>query len=80
MFCYRPIALTELIQQCEKLTGQRAQVVHKPARVFDNPTVWLDLARAKSVLGWAPTIEFEQGIRLTWDWIRAQFPDLENQL
>jgi len=45
---------------------------HEPAKAGDLSRSVLDPARAKRVLGWQPTVDLAEGLRLTWDWFVAR--------
>jgi UDP-glucose 4-epimerase len=44
---------------------------HEPARAGDILRSVLDPTRAKTVLGWQPEVELEDGLRRTWEWFVA---------
>jgi UDP-glucose 4-epimerase len=69
-----PISLADLIARCEDLQGRKAIVNSLPKRDFDNPTVWLDIQRAKALLDWSPEIDFEEGTARTHKWLVQEFP------
>lgn len=64
-------SVAEVIAQVQAVAGG-PEVVHRPGRPFDVPRVVLDTARARAESGWHPTISLEDGIKDTWDWVRAQ--------
>lgn len=56
-------------------TGKEAVVpIYKPSRNFDVPRIVLDIGRARRDFDWCPTIDLEEGISETWDWVMNQFP------
>jgi dTDP-glucose 4,6-dehydratase len=57
--------ILELAETILRLTGSRSPLVHD-ALPEDDPAVRRpDISLAESLLGWAPTIELEEGLRLT---------------
>lgn len=66
----RPVVLRDAIALVERLTGRRAQVIHKPAQAADMPATWADITTALLVLGWRPTVSFEAGMTRLVDWYR----------
>jgi len=46
--------------------------VHEPPRPGEVQRIYLDAARAKRVLGWAPKVGFSEGLRRTVEWSRAR--------
>lgn len=55
-----------------RLSGQRLDPVFAPPRKGDVRHSLADVQRAKSLLGFAPTIGFAEGLRRTFDWYRSQ--------
>jgi UDP-glucose 4-epimerase len=53
----------------EKITGKKLDVKYEPARNYDVERIVLSNRRALEVLGWAPQISFEEGLRQTWNWV-----------
>lgn len=52
-------------------TGKKAVTpIYKPSRGFDVPRIVLDIRRARRDFNWKPTIDLENGIAETWDWVR----------
>ncbi|MCS7263181.1 MAG: GDP-mannose 4,6-dehydratase [Aquificaceae bacterium] len=64
----KPHSLKELIQLVEKFTGKRAKVEFGQFHKADMKDTWADISRAKSLLGWSPTVPLEEGIKRTVDW------------
>ena len=46
------------------------EVVHLPPRGFDVPVNILDSTRLRQETGWVPTVDFEEGIRRTIEWLK----------
>ena len=44
--------------------------IHSPARPGEIQTVYLDARKAEKVLGWKPTVSFDEGLRRTVEWSR----------
>ena len=63
--------LNQTLALLEKLTGRPANAKYAPAREGDIRDSQADISRARNVLGYNPSIEFEEGLRHTWDWFRA---------
>lgn len=45
---------------------------HEPAKAGDLARSVLDPTRAKRSLGWQPTVDLAEGLRLTWEWFVAR--------
>ncbi|MCC6147974.1 MAG: SDR family oxidoreductase [Anaerolineaceae bacterium] len=61
------IAILELAETINKMIGNQAEVILKPAsRLGDDPQRRRpDITRAKEILGWEPTIPLEEGLKRT---------------
>jgi UDP-glucose 4-epimerase len=66
-------SLLDIVRAIERQLGRPVEVVHKPGRAVDVPRNVLDIARARSVLGWAPKTPFDVGLMRTVEWLREQY-------
>ncbi len=64
-------SLNELLAAIERLLGRTVERRYLPGRGFDVPRNVLDITRARDVLGWAPRVSLEEGLRATLAWARA---------
>jgi UDP-glucose 4-epimerase len=64
------VSLINIVDTIGRSLKRNIEVKYQPARAFDIPVNVLDVARAKRLLNWTPTISFEEGIRLTLDCFR----------
>jgi nucleoside-diphosphate-sugar epimerase len=64
------ISLNELLRTLNKIVGTNLQAIYKDERAGDVRDSQADISRAKSLLGYAPTVNLEEGLRLTLDWAR----------
>lgn len=60
----------ELAHAIVAVTGSRAGVVYEPRPVDDPEIRQPDIGRARELLGWEPTVGFDEGIARTVDWYR----------
>lgn len=65
-------SLNELLDAIESATGHTAQRRYLPGRPFDVPVSVLSIARAQTALGWAPGVDFEQGLARFAAWLQHQ--------
>jgi nucleoside-diphosphate-sugar epimerase len=63
-----PISINEIISQIEKHLGKKASMDSKPFHKTDLQATWADIAKAKVLLGWAPTVGIEDGLKRSIDW------------
>jgi UDP-glucose 4-epimerase len=66
------IDLNEMFRVLKKLTGYPGEVKHGPERAGDVKHSLADLTRAEKYVGYQPQVNFEEGLRRTVDWYRAQ--------
>ncbi|HEU4569996.1 MAG TPA: UDP-glucuronic acid decarboxylase family protein [Gemmatimonadales bacterium] len=60
----------QLAEQVLRLTGSRSAIVERPLPEDDPKVRRPDITVARTVLGWAPTVPLEEGLRRTIDWFR----------
>jgi len=63
-------SLNELIGAIESLVGRPVARNYLPARAFDVRTNVLDIARARTLLGWRPETSFSEGLARTCAWLK----------
>ncbi|MCK5666462.1 MAG: NAD-dependent epimerase/dehydratase family protein, partial [Thiotrichaceae bacterium] len=64
-------SLNQLIEKIEMVCGHELQKAYYPGRCFDVPEIYLDINRAKNILGWEPTTSLDDGIKLLLENIRC---------
>jgi nucleoside-diphosphate-sugar epimerase len=69
--CGDRLSVNALWERVRALTGAAVRVTHEPARAGDVRDSRASLDRARSALGWAPTIGLDEGLRLTLAAARA---------
>jgi nucleoside-diphosphate-sugar epimerase len=62
------ITLNEVLNLLEKITGKKIKAKYDPPRTGDIKDSQADISRARDLLGYRPIVDFEQGLKLTWDW------------
>jgi UDP-glucose 4-epimerase len=68
----RRVDLNEMFQALKKLTGYSGEVQYGPERGGDIKHSLADISQAEKHLGYKPKVDFEEGLRRTVDWYRAQ--------
>jgi UDP-glucose 4-epimerase len=61
-----PTTLTEVAEIITDIVDG-IEIVHEPDRGFDVSRSWLDIRRAREMLGWEPTVQLREGITRTWE-------------
>jgi len=64
----RPITLLQMVQTIEKVLGKKAVLHFLPMQVGDVNATYADISKAKKLLGYAPSISFEEGIKRFISW------------
>jgi UDP-glucose 4-epimerase len=64
-------SLNELITAIKEIVGFDLEVKYLPSRSFDVPVSVLNSSLALKEMGWAPKIEFHEGIKKTAHWMSA---------
>ncbi|HKW90523.1 MAG TPA: UDP-glucuronic acid decarboxylase family protein [Methylomirabilota bacterium] len=66
----REMTLLELARQICKLSGSRSEIVYRPLPTDDPKVRQPDITKARTLLGWEPTVQVETGLVRTIDWCR----------
>lgn len=65
-----PVRLDEMIEVVERACGRRALVEQLPMQQGDVTRTFADVSKAARLLGYAPTMPFEDGVRRFVEWLR----------
>jgi UDP-glucuronate 4-epimerase len=63
-----PVLLSEMISTLETALGKKAKIERKECQMGDMPYTFADVSKAKKLLNYNPSIDFEDGIKLFVDW------------
>ena len=66
------ISLNELFRTMRRLTGATVEPVYAETRAGDVSDSQADISLAREILGYEPTVSFEDGLERTVDWYRTQ--------
>jgi dTDP-glucose 4,6-dehydratase len=64
------MTIQQFAENIVRITGARSGIEYKPLPVDDPKVRQPDITRAKSILGWEPKVEFEEGITSTIEYFR----------
>jgi UDP-glucose 4-epimerase len=67
------ITLNETLGLLERITGKKAEARHEAERAGDIRHSLADIGLARELLGYEPKVGFEEGLRRTWEWYRAEY-------
>jgi len=65
------MTLLELAKRVQRLTGTRSPIVFMPLPQDDPRVRQPDITRARTLLGWEPRVELDEGLGKTIEWFRA---------
>jgi UDP-glucose 4-epimerase len=66
--------LNHTLALLSKISGKPANAKYDPPRAGDIRDSQADISLARQMLGYVPTVDFEEGLRRTWDWYKSQTP------
>lgn len=66
------LSLKQIGETIVKTVGHGRVSFEKPARVTDISRIDGSYAKAEKMLGWKPRVSFDEGVRLTVDWLKAK--------
>ena len=65
------ITIKQAAEEVIKLTGTNSKIIYKDLPKDDPKIRQPDISKAKSILGWAPKIDREEGMKLTYDYFKT---------
>jgi UDP-glucose 4-epimerase len=68
----KELSVNELYSRLTELTGSRFDPIHAGARPGELQRIVVDPSKAGRVLGWAPSIPLEEGLKHTVAWFRSR--------
>jgi len=66
------MTLLELAKRIICLSGSRSEIVFRPLPEDDPKVRQPDITRAKTLLGWEPRVDTDEGLKRTLEWFRMQ--------
>lgn len=66
-----PHSISEMIACVEDLVGKKAVIDSRPFHKADVKATWANVSKAERILGWKAVVGFEEGLRKTVDWHKA---------
>jgi UDP-glucose 4-epimerase len=67
----KELSVNELFSRLAELTGTRYEAMHAAARPGELQRIYVDPSKAAAVLGWAPSVDLDEGLKQTVAWFRA---------
>jgi nucleoside-diphosphate-sugar epimerase len=74
-------ALRDVAKMVWRLSGTEAELMigARPGAATELHDTWADIARAKELLGWSPSIGLEEGLTRMIGWVRERFAKAESE-
>jgi dTDP-glucose 4,6-dehydratase len=66
------MTLLELAKRIIRLASSRSEIVFRPLPEDDPKVRQPDITRARTLLGWEPHVDTDEGLRMTLDWFREK--------
>jgi UDP-N-acetylglucosamine/UDP-N-acetyl-alpha-D-glucosaminouronate 4-epimerase len=64
-------SLNQTVELLRNISGRKLEVKYDPPRDGDIRDSQADITQARTLLGYEPQVDFEQGLRRTFDWYRS---------
>lgn len=64
------VTLAEMVETIERKWGKKATLDRQPDQPGDVPRTWANIGKGRELLGYSPTVGFEEGIERFVDWYR----------
>jgi UDP-glucose 4-epimerase len=65
------VSLNEVVDLLSKISGHRMDAKHDPPREGDIRDSQADITQARNLLGYNPQVDFEEGLRRTFEWYKT---------
>ncbi len=69
----RRTTLNQVLTQLEKLSGKKIEAKYEPARNGDIKDSQADISLARKALDYEPHVNFEEGLKRTWEWYKGAY-------
>lgn len=68
----REMTIEQIARTIIEMTGSKSRIIYKPLPTDDPKVRQPDITRARTLLGWEPTVTLEEGLTHTIDYFRAK--------
>jgi dTDP-glucose 4,6-dehydratase len=66
------VTIEEIARTIIRLVGSSSKLVYRPLPIDDPKQRRPDITRARTLLGWQPRVDTDEGLKLTLEWFRAR--------
>jgi nucleoside-diphosphate-sugar epimerase len=68
----REMTIKEIAETIIRMTGSKSRVIYKPLPVDDPRQRRPDITRARTLLGWEPKVQLDEGLVKTIEYFRTK--------
>ncbi|MBI2820298.1 MAG: GDP-mannose 4,6-dehydratase [Acidobacteria bacterium] len=68
------VEVAERIMELARQSGRDTKIIYQPARRGEVVRNYARISKAKRLLGFRPRMRLREGIKVTWDWFRQNYP------
>jgi nucleoside-diphosphate-sugar epimerase len=65
--------LNQVLDMLSRITGKTIQAKYDAPRSGDIRDSQADVSLARKILGYEPRVQFEEGLRRTWEWYKKSY-------
>ena len=65
------ISLKEFAEEILTMTGNKVKIIYKPLPEDDPKQRQPDISKAKTILGWEPTVNRSEGLKITYEYFKS---------
>jgi nucleoside-diphosphate-sugar epimerase len=67
------VSLNQTLQQLRRITGKNLEAKYEPPREGDIRDSQADISKARELLGYRPSVQFEEGLERTFAWYQLNY-------
>lgn len=71
----RGVTVNEIVRRLQVIADTPLAVQHEPAKAGEVRRSMLDSSKIRAQLGWVPTVDLDEGLRRTFEFVRTQFTE-----
>ena len=71
--CGQRVNLNQVVAQLNHILGTALEPIYEASRVGDIKHSLAEISRAKAELKYTPSVQFQEGLRITVEWYRQNF-------
>jgi len=68
----QPVVMRDFVTIIERLVGKQARIIDAPLPDNEASVTYADVSKAQGMLGYAPRVSIEEGLRNFWQWYQQE--------